>query len=882
MIRKPVNLKIAFIAVFAMLTSCKTKKIDLHKDISKSFEERAKHIVAQMTLEEKVSQLSYTSPGIERLEIPEMNWWNECLHGVARAGIATVFPQAIGMSAMWDRTQMFKNAEAISDEARAKHHEFASRNKRGIYQGLTFWTPNINIFRDPRWGRGMETYGEDPYLTGELGVQFVKGLQGNDPKYLKLVATAKHFVVHSGPESERHSFDVSPSTFDMLNTYSPQFEKVIREGKVYSVMCAYNSFEGVPCCGNKKLSDLLREDWGFDGYIVSDCWAIRDFYEKGAHEVVATKEEAAAMAVKAGTDLNCGDTYPALIEAVKQNLISETELDVSLERLLVARLRLGLFAPKGDVKFENIPFSVVDSELHKMMALESARKSIVLLKNENTILPLSKTIKKVAVIGPNANDMDVLLGNYHGFPSKGITPLEGIKNKLPNASVTFAQGCTLAEGLPILEPVPSVVLFTDKNLKTNGLNAEYFSNLDLSGSPLHKRVDAQIDFTWQTTAPFINMDYDKYSVRWSGYIAVKESGKYALGGVAFSGMKLYLDDALVVEREDEHEPKKIYEYVTLEANKAYKIKIEYKQNNTEYAIMRFLWEAPNNNKNLETEAMALAKESDVVILCMGLSPMLEGEEMKVQVDGFSGGDRLDIKLPESQTNLMKKLKALGKPMVLVLLNGSALAINWEQENVPAILEAWYPGQAGGTAIGDVLFGDYNASGRLPLTFYKNINDIPAFNDYSMEGKTYRYFQGKPLYDFGFGLSYTEFLYSNLVIDASHPLDKEIKITVDVTNSGKQDGDEVVQVYFTNSKYDALKTNRTLINFERLFLKAGETKKVSFSIQPKQLAQLNNNTFELTSGDIIFSVGGMQPNDERIKQHKVIVKKISLVGNTLSF
>lgn len=879
MINKKIMLSIFLLVA---IVSCQIQRqLAIHKDVTKSFEERAKYIVSQMTLEEKVSQMSYESPAIDRLGIPEMNWWNECLHGVARAGVATVFPQGIGMSAMWDKKQMFKISDAISDEARAKHHDFASRNKRGIYQGLTFWTPNINIFRDPRWGRGMETYGEDPYLTGELAVQFVKGLQGDDPKYFKLIATAKHFVVHSGPEGERHSFNVNPTAFDMLNTYSPQFEKVIKEGHVYSVMCAYNSFEGLPCCGNKQLSDLLREKWGFKGYVVSDCWAVKDFYDKGAHEVVATREEAAAMAVKAGTDLNCGDSYPALVKAVAQNLISEAELDVSIERLVVARMRLGLFAPKGDVKFESIPFSVVDSESHRLLALESARKSMVLLKNENNALPLSKSLKKVAVIGPNANDVDVLLGNYNGYPSKGITPFMGIKNKLPNAEVKFAQGCSVAQGLPILEPVPSSVLFTDQTLKINGLQAEYFSNINLEGTPMHTSVDENIDFTWKITAPFKDMSYDKYSVRWTGYLSVPESGKYALGGEAFSGMKLYLDGKLITEREDVHEPKKIYEFVTLDDKKVYQIKLEYKQDNTERAIMRFLWDTPSNS--LEAEAITLAKDSDVVVLCMGLSPMLEGEEMKVKVDGFSGGDRLDIKLPASQTNLMKKIKALGKPMVLVMLNGSAVAINWENDNIPAILEAWYPGQAGGNAIADILFGDYNPSGRLPLTFYKDINDIPAFNDYSMKGKTYRYFQGKPLYDFGFGLSYTSFEYNSLTLPVENPTTKDFEVTVEVTNTGAVAGEEVVEVYYTNPTGDQLSTVRTLINFDRVFLNVGETKKVSFTIQPKQLAQLNADVkMEIQPGDYVISVGGAQPNKDRIDTKKVIVRNIKLTGNAIVF
>ena len=862
--------------ILILVMSC-SKEIPVHKDVHKSFEERAKYLVSLMTMEEKVSQMSYESPEIERLEIPQYNWWNECLHGVARAGIATVFPQAIGMGAMWDKEQMFKVATAVSDEARAKHHEFASRGKRGIYQGLTYWTPNINIFRDPRWGRGMETYGEDPYLTGELGVQYIKGLQGDDPNYFKLIATAKHFVVHSGPEIDRHRFNATPTPYDMLNTYSPHFEKVIKEASVYSVMCAYNSFNGLPCCGNSDLNNLLRNDWGFKGYIVSDCWAIKDFYDKDAHAVTETKQEAAAMAVKAGTDLNCGNTYPALVEAVKNGHITEDELNVSVERLIVARLRLGLFAPKGAVKFENISYDVVDSENHRLLALETARKSLVLLKNENNLLPLSKNVKKVAVIGPNANDLEVLLGNYNGYPSNPVTPLNGIIQKLPNAEVNYAVGCKTAEGLPIFEAVPSAVLFTNESLKENGLNAEYFSNLECEGIPLHTQIDKNVDFTWRTNSPFEDIKYDQFSVRWTGYISVPKTGEYALGGEAFSGMKLYLNDSLLVQREDVHHPKKEYEYVTLEANKPYKIKLEYKQNNTDYAIMKFLWEAPNDS--LENEAIQLAKNSDVIILCMGLSPLLEGEEMKVKVDGFSGGDRLDVKLPATQTELMKRLKKLGKPMVLVLLNGSAVAINWENENIPAIIEAWYPGQAGGTAIADVIFGDYNPAGRLPLTFYKDINDIPAFSDYNMKGKTYRYFKGDPLYEFGFGLSFTTFSYSNLNVLSSNETNKDLMASVEVTNTGNVAGEEVVQMYITKVIDDGFNPTRNLVGFKRIFLKVGETKTVSFKVIPKQLASVDENYSQIVNNELLLvSVGGAQPSKMAEQVEKVITKEVHLIGD----
>ena len=868
--------KIIYCLILITVNYSCDNEIPVHKNTDKSFEERAKSLVSLMTLEEKVSHMSYESPAIERLEILEYNWWNECLHGVARAGVATVFPQAIGMAAMWDKEQMFEVATAISDEARAKHHEFASRGKRGIYQGLTYWTPNINIFRDPRWGRGMETYGEDPYLSGELGVQFIKGLQGDDPNYFKLIATAKHFVVHSGPEIDRHRFNATPTPYDMINTYSPQFEKVVKEAGVYSVMCAYNSYNGLPCCGNMELSDLLRNDWGFKGYIVSDCWAVVDFYEKDAHGITETQQEAAAMAVQAGTDLNCGSTYPALVEAVENGYITEAELDVSLERLIVARLRLGLFAPEGAVKYENISYDVVDSEAHRLLALQTARKSMVLLKNENNLLPLSKDLKKVAVIGPNANDLEVLLGNYNGYPSNPITPLNGIIQKLPSAEVNYAVGCKTAEGLPIFEVVPSSVLFTDESLKENGLNAEYFSNLECEGTPLHTQIDNNVDFVWKTTSPFEDIDYDQFSARWSGYISVPKTGEYALGGEAFSGMKLYLNDTLLFQREDVHHPKKKYEYVTLEAGKPYKIKLEYKQNNTEHAIMQFLWEAPNTS--LENEAIELAKNSDVIILCMGLSPLLEGEEMKVKVDGFSGGDRLDIKLPSTQTDLMKKLKKLGKPMVLVLLNGSAVAINWENENIPAIIGAWYPGQAGGTAIADVIFGDYNPGGRLPLTFYKDINDIPAFSDYDMKGKTYRYFKGDPLYEFGFGLSFTTFNYSKFNVPSSIETNQELTVSVDVTNTGTFDGDEVVELYSTRLIDDGLNPTRNLLGFKRIFLKVGETKTVDFKVTPKQLAIVDSNYNQVVvDEDLLISVGGAQPNENLEKEGKVITKKVQLTG-----
>ena len=871
-----------FLLSLSVLFFCSAAKaIDPWQNPVLSFEERTNDLIAKLTLEEKIQLMRYDSPGIDRLGIASYNWWNECLHGVARSGLATVFPQAIGMAAMWDTNQMFANANVISDEARAKNNNYVSRNKHGIYQGLTFWTPNINIFRDPRWGRGMETYGEDPYLTAEMAIPFIKGLQGNDPKYLKLVATAKHFAVHSGPESTRHSFDVWPSDYDLAETYFPHFKRTVTEAGVYSVMCAYQRFKGAPCCGNAFLENTLRNKWNFQGYIVSDCGAIRDFFEVNAHHITASPEEAAAMAVKAGTDLNCGDVYAKyLFNAVKQGLVSENEINTSVKRLLMARMKLGEFDPKENVPYAKIPLNVVDCEQHRLQALESARKSMVLLKNSNNTLPFSKNIKRVAVIGPNANDRDILLGNYNGYPSFENTPLKGIIEKLPNVEVKYEQGCELAKDLPCLTVIPEKYFYTDKSLKTSGLKAEYFSNNELKGAPLNTQIDKSINFTWWNKAPFDNMQYNNFSVCWTGVLVPPVTGRYALGGEAMNGFKLYIDGKLFTTGHlNEHSPQKNYEYTELQAGKAYEIKIEYIQNKSEYAHVQLMWDTPK--KNMQEDAIKLAKNSDVVVLCMGLSPMLEGEEMKVKVDGFSGGDRLDIQLPQTQKDLIQAIQKLGKPTVLVLLNGSALAFNWEAENIPAILEAWYPGEAGGTAIADVLFGDYNPAGRLPLTFYKSIDQIPAFDEYNMKGKTYRYFEGQPLYEFGYGLSYTTFTYAINSAPETIQTGDSINISVNVTNSGKMDGDEVVQLYTSLPFSKLQKSIRSLQGFKRIHLKAGETQVVSFKLKPAQFAARDNeNNAIVEAGTVKLSIGGKQPDIQSIANKSVVEKTIEIKGKNL--
>jgi len=846
-----------------------------------TFEERTNDLVSKLTLEEKTELMRFNSPAIPRLGIKAYNWWNECLHGVARSGQATVFPQAIGMAAMWDTNQMFVIANAISDEARAKYNNYQKQGKYGIYQGLTFWTPNINIFRDPRWGRGMETYGEDPFLTAETAIPFIKGLQGNDPKYLKLVATVKHFVVHSGPESTRHSATVWPTDYDLFETYLPHFERSIKEGGAYSVMCAYQRLRGIPCCGSEFLENILRNHWNFQGYIVSDCGAIQNFYEKNAHNMLPTPEESSAMAVKAGTDLNCGSVYArSLLNAVKKGLLTESEIDLSVKRLIMARMKLGEFDSETEVPFSGIPLSVVDGKEHQAIALDAARKSIVLLKNEKNLLPFSKKAKRVAVIGPNANNKEILYGNYNGYSMHEVTPLQGIKNKLPKATVKYAPGCRLADELPLLTAIEPQYFYTDKSLKTKGLTGSYYSKADFNAEVIHTRIDKNIDFVWWTKAPFEDMNPASFSIRWEGVLIPPVSGKYAIGGEAFNGFNIYIDSKkLVTGRKSDHDPRREYEFIELEAGKKYDIRFDYLQNNTEYAIARLVWDKPNNQ--MLQEAVETAKNSDIVILCMGLSPSLEGEEMKVKVAGFDHGDRLDIQLPAVQTNLMKEIMKLGKPTVLVLLNGSAVAINWESENIPAILEAWYPGQAGGTAIADILFGDYNPSGRLPITFYKSIDQIPAFDDYNMQGKTYRYFDKEPLYEFGFGLSYTNFEYSLNNASKDIKAGEPIKVSVQVKNTGKRAGDEVIQLYVSLPESKLQKPIRSLQGFKRISLKAGESKNVEFELKPSQFAARDkNNTQVVEPGNVEISIGGKQPDVKSLAAKNVVKCHINIVGEKM--
>lgn len=872
---KKISLAIGMLIFFGACVTNKQYKYKFQNP-SLSNEERVSDLISQLTLKEKVSQMRYDAPAIDRLGIPEYNWWNECLHGVARAGEATVFPQAIGMASTWNTDLMFKVGTAISDEARAKHHKFASSGRRNIYQGLTFWTPNINIFRDPRWGRGQETYGEDPYLTSRMGVNFIKALQGDDSKYLKVIATAKHYAVHSGPEKSRHEDNYNTSDRDLRQTYLPAFEAAVKEAHVYSVMCAYNRYRDEACCGsNLLLTNILRNEWKFDGYVVSDCWAINDFWEPGKHELVKTPEEAAALAVERGTDLNCGSVFdPNLTEAVLKDIIDEEKIDQALTRLFIARFKLGMFDENENVKWANIPYSVVCSDEHYALSEKTSRESMVLLKNENNLLPLNKNIKSIAVIGPNANSEQVLLGNYHGTPHNKITPLKAITEKLPNTTVYYAQGSEIADGWPLLETIPADCL---KNGNSKGLKGEYFENMEFQGEPKFSRNDTVVDFGWVNTKPIENLKSDKFSIKWSGQIVPQESGKYRIGLKARSGGKIYFNDASKADFSNDHEPKTGYFDKELEKGKAYNITIEYTNYHTD-AQAHLQW--AKMDKDLLNPAIEIAKKAEVVVLCLGLSPDIEGEEMDVVLEGFDKGDRSEIELPKSQVKLMKEIQALGKPTILVLMNGSALAINWASDNIPAILEAWYPGEFGGNAIADILFGDYNPAGRLPVTFYKSVNDLPDFKSYSMENRTYRFFKGEPLFPFGHGLSYSNFNYNNLTIPENISIKSEIPISVDVTNTGKMDGDEVVQVYIALDKNNEGTPIRSLVAFKRIHLKIGETQKVTFTIEPKQYAYIAENGAEIyNEGKVEVSIGGKQPNFEGIKNAsttQVITKTITII------
>ena len=850
------------------------------QDPSLSVEKRVNDLLSRMTLQEKADQLLYTAPAIPRLGIPSYNWWNEALHGVARAGYATVFPQSITIANSWDEGLMYNVANAISDEARAKYHEFQRRGKRGIYQGLTFWSPNINIFRDPRWGRGHETYGEDPFLTSRMGYEFVSGMQGDDPKYLKTVATAKHFAVHSGPEPLRHSFNAQVSEIDLRETYLPAFRTLVVDAGVCSVMGAYNMFRDYPCCANPILYGILRNEWGFKGYIVSDCWAISDFY-RFTH-FAKDPAEAAAQAVKAGTDLECGVDYKHLTEAVERGLLTEADIDTAVKRIFKARFRLGMFDPDIMVPYAQIPFFVNCSDYNNGLSREAARESIVLLKNQNNILPLDKDIRTIAVIGPNADNFESLIGNYNGIPKDPVTILRGITNKVtPDTKVIYAEGCDLADGVHNLTVIPPRYLQTPDGME--GALGEYYNNRQMDGEPAFTRVDDNINFYWENFSPRYDLPDDDFGVKWTTYLVAPESGVFYLGSWGSSGYEIRFEGKRIISFRNEHSAFNREYKVDLEAGKKYKIEVLYR-NYSGDADMKLLWARPR--PDMTHKAVDAAKQADAVILVLGLSQRLEGEEMPIKIDGFLGGDRTSINLPSSQEELFKAVVATGKPVIVVLANGGALSVNYEQDKAAAILLAGYGGQQGGNAVADVLFGDYNPAGRLPVTYYRSVDQISAFENYDMNGKTYRFFTKEPLYPFGYGLSYTFFRYSNLSMPEKIISGNDIKVSVTVTNDGKLRGDEVVELYLTDEKASTPRPVRQLEGFKRISLDPGESKEVEFTLKPRQLSIINKkNKRVLEPGYFTISVGGKQPGFEGYLDPQctqVLTGRVRITGRELSF
>ncbi len=829
-------------------------------DTSRSIDARARDLLARMTLEEKVSQTRYDAPAVPRLGIPAYDWWSEALHGVARAGKATVFPQAIGLAATFDDSLVHSVAVAISDEARAKHAAFVRRGRRDIYEGLTFFAPNINIFRDPRWGRGQETYGEDPVLTAHMGVAFVRGMQGDDPRWLKTLATSKHYAVHDGPEPERHVMSMDPSEQDLWATYLPAFEATVQAGAA-SVMCAYSAFRGTPdCASHTLLGSILRGRLGFGGYVVSDCWALDDFYR--THHFTDTQVKAAALALNAGTDLNCGDTYPKLVDAVHQGLASEAAVDTAVLRLLRARLRLGLFADSGALPWDTIPYDDVASPAHRALALSAARESIVLLKNDG-VLPLSRSLGTVAVIGPDARAYDVLVGEYNGTPVAPSYPAEAIQHLLARygGRTLYAQGSDLAPGVPRFVRVPPDRLTPSGtsgsgDAEGGGLRGEYFGDLDFRGSPVFTRVDSVVDFTWLDDTPVTGQLADSFSVRWTGRLTAPVTGSYRIALTAMNGAKVWFQDSLRTDFTDRHTPDTRTFDVRMVAGQSYPVRIDY-INYGPNPEAHLEWSVPG--RDLEGKALAAARQADAVVLVLGLSPSLEGEESDVEVPGFDRGDRTTLGLPAPQQALLEKVAGLGKPTVLVLMSGSAVAVPWAAEHVNAIVQAWYPGEAGGEALADVLFGDADPAGRLPVTVYRSVHDLPPFEDYDMDGRTYRYFRGTPLYPFGYGLSYTTFSYSNLRVPDRPTGGPADSVAVDVTNTGARTGDEVVQLYVAHPDAPFRVPVRALKGFARLHLTAGETRTVRFPLSRAALSVIDPaGRSVLLDGAVTISVGGEQP------------------------
>ena len=842
-------------AVILLCGSCSSRPEYPFRDTSLPIEERVNDLVGRLTLEEKVAQMSSAAPAIERLGIPAYDWQNECLHGVGKIADykVTVFPQPIGLAATWDEEGMLKVADCIAEEGRAIYHEALRNDNHASYYGLTYWAPNINIFRDPRWGRGHETFGEDPYLTGILGCAYVRGLQGDDPRYLKASACAKHYAVHSGPESKRHEFNAEVSDDDLWNTYLPAFRDVVEKADVSGIMCAYNAVDGRPCCGNDLLMmGILRDDWGFKGYVTSDCGAIDDFY-KGHHTHPDTIS-AAADAVVHGTDLDCirDNTFKTLVEAVRTGEMEESDIDRAVKRLFTIRFRLGMFDPDEEVKYASVPLSALDSKEHRELALSMARESMVLLKNEGGLLPLDKNIRKIAVVGPNAAQRKPMLGNYYGYPSELPTIVEAIKSHVsPSTEVVYEQ---LTDYFAPVDFVPLDMTEVCSIDGKKGFKAEYFADSGFSCDPVVKYVERpELSYMGKTIIADSISSLD-FGVRYNTMFTPAESGEYTLDLDTWKRFRFSIDGDVIIDAMDRKGKTDGRHAAYFDAGKPYMITIEAQMKGRDGDLTFDI------GRKVVPDLKELASrvaDADVIIFAGGISPSLEGEQNGVKCEGFEDGDRTTIQLPKAQTRMMRQLAATGKPVVFVMLTGSAIASVWEEENLPAIVNAWYGGQAGAVALADVLFGDYNPGGRLPITFYGSDRDLPPFTDYAMDGRTYRYFKGKPLYPFGYGLSYTTFGYDNLTLDGPMTTSSEITVKADVENLGKVPGDEVVQLYVSRDGKD--EPIRSLKGFKRIHLNPGERKTVSFTLTPEDLAiyRLGEGR-SVNPGKFNVTVGGGQP------------------------
>ena len=874
--RSSIALALLFSATLAVLPAQQPAWMDIHL----SPRDRAHALVSKMTLEEKAAQLEDWATAVPRLGVPDYQTWNEALHGVARAGYATVFPQAVGMAATWDRSMVHSMGDVISDEARSKYNQAQREGNHRIFFGLTFWSPNINIFRDPRWGRGQETYGEDPFLTGQLGIAFITGVQGSDPDHPRAIATSKHFAVHSGPEQLRHGFNVDPSPRDLEETYLPAFRATVTEGHVQSVMCAYNSIDDFPACTNKMLlKEHLRDAWGFKGFVVSDCGAIVDVNQ--GHKKTPDVMHSAAMSLQAGTDLSCSmwtQGFNTLAEAVHQGLVSEDLVTQAAERLYTARFQLGLFDPQGSNPLDKIPFSDTASEKHRLIARKAAEESIVLLKN-NGVLPLKNAPGKIAVIGPTADQLTSILGNYVGSPFHPVTPLDGIWREFRSSPILYAQGSTLADGVGV--PVPRTAFGLNKGLKT-----EFFATPDWTGRAVAVETEPAVQSDWENDKPAPEVDTVNYSVRWSGTISVPAAGHYVFSvepGDAFpytptESYRLILDGKVLSEGvlrsgkdlapgdgNSPTAPGKMQEAkepsisVDFTDTKEHEFRLEYSHSGDHAGGgLTLKWQAPALAQL--DEAVARAKEADVVVAIVGLSPQLEGEEMPIKIPGFQGGDRTSLDLPEPQQKLLEALATTGKPLIVVLQSGSAVALNWANQHAAAILEAWYPGVEGGTAIARTLAGKNNPAGRLPVTFYSSVDGLPKFTDYSLRGRTYRYFEGKPLWGFGYGLSYTTFKYGPVKLSAETlKAGDPLTATVTVTNTGKAAGDEVVEAYLKTPQPGG--PIHSLVGFERISLEPGASKEVSLKIDPRSLSSVDDQgNRAVLAGKYTLSLGAAQPNE----------------------